>query len=157
MIIDTSKVKALLDDKTVTYDHISNATGLSKGAIYPYRSGKRKIESMSIDVASKLQGFYEENKKGEDNMDIKIKGLKKAVGEFNNWQEQARIYFDAKDLEVWTNVYPGGNESWDEYHDNSIVEVVNKRGMVASDNDYLSMRELKNICVNKLKEITLKA
>lgn len=85
-------------------------------------------------------------------MDIKITGLKKAVGDYNNWQEQARIYFDTKDLEVWTNVYPGGNESWDEHHNKNIVEVINKRGMVASDNEYLSMRELKNICVNKLKE-----
>lgn len=153
MIIDTDKVKDLLNNKTITYDHISNVTGLSKGAIYPYRSGKRKIESMSIEVASKLQKFYEENQKGEDNVDIKITGLKKAVGDYNDWQEQARVYFDTKDLEVWTNVYSGGNESWDEYHDNNIIEVVNKRGMLANDNDYLSMRELKSICVNKLKEV----
>lgn len=147
MIIDTSKVQALLNDKTITYDHISNVTGLSKGAIYPYRSGKRKIEAMSIEVASKLQKFYEENQKGENDMDINIKGLKKAVSEYNKWDEQARIYFDMEELEVWTNVYAGGNESWDE----NIVEVVSKHGMVANDNNYLSMRELKNICVNKLK------
>jgi len=153
MIINTDKVKDLLNDKSITYDHISNVTGLSKGAIYPYRTGKRKIESMSIEVASKLQQFYEKNQKGEDNMDVKIKGLKKTVGDYNNWQEQARVYFDTKDLEVWTNVYPGGNESWDEYHDKNTVEVASKRGMVASDNDYLSMRELKEVCVNKLKEI----
>jgi len=150
MIIDTNKVRALLDDKSVTYDHISDVTGLSKGAIYPYRSGKRDITAMSIEVANKLQTLYEDLQKGDGDVDVKIKGLKKAVGEFNDWKEQARIYFDKEELEVWTNVYPGGNKSWEEYHDKNIVEVINKRGMVANDNDYLSMRELKNICVNKL-------
>lgn len=151
MIIDTNKVKALLDDKNISYDHISNVTGLSKGAIYPYRSGKRDITAMSIEVAYKLQKLYEDLQKEDIKMDIKIKGLKKAVGDFNNWDEQARIYFDKQELKVWTNVYPGGNESWDEYHDPNIVEVVSKRGAVANDNDYLSMRELKNICLNLLK------
>src|SRR5690625_455890 len=144
MIIDTNKVRALLDDKSVTYDHISQVTGLSKGAIYPYRSGKRDITAMSIEVANKLQTMYKKLKE-EVNVDIKIKGIKKAVGEYNNWQEQARIYFDKEDLEVWTNVYPSGNESWDEYHDENVVQVASKRGMIANDNDYLSMRELKNI------------
>jgi len=151
MIIDTKKVEALLNDESISYGHILDVTGLSKGAVYPYRSGNRDITVMSIEVASKLQNLYEEIKGEEKQMSINIKGIKKAVGEFNNWQEQARIYFDMEDLHVWTNVYPGGNESWDNYHDKNIVEVVSKRGMVAQDNDYLSMRELKNLCINKLK------
>jgi len=149
MIIDTNKIQALLDDKSISYDHIAEVTGLSKGAIYPYRVGKRDITAMSIEVANKLQSFYEKIKE-EKKMDIKIKGLKKAVGEFNKWNEQARIYFDTKELEVWTNVYAGGNESWYEYHDENIEQVVSKAGMVASDNDYLSMRELEQICIATL-------
>src|SRR5699024_5971375 len=152
MIIDTSKIRALLDNKSISYGRISEETGISKGPLFEYRSGNRDISVMTIEMANKLQTLYENIQKGDDDMDIKITGLKKAVGDYNNWQEQARIYFDAKELEVWTNVYPGGNESWDEYRDKNIVEVINKRGMVASDNEYLSMRELKNICVNKLKE-----
>lgn len=153
MIIDTDKIQALLNDKNVSYDRIAEFTGMSKGALYPYRTGKRNISAMSIEVAWKLQELHERVNKEDTTTDITIKGLKKAVGEFNNWQEQARIYFDTEELEVWTNVYPGGNDSWDNYQNNNIVEVMSKRGMVAMDNAYLSMRELKNICVNKLKEI----
>src|SRR5699024_1138303 len=152
MIIDTDKIQALLDDKRISYGRISEATGISKGPLFEYRSGKRDISIMSIDMAEKLQKLYDDIQKGDDNVDIKITGLKKAVGDYNNWQEQARIYFDIKDLEVWTNVYPGGNESWDKHHETNTVEVINKRGIVAKDNEYLSMRESKNICVNKLKE-----
>jgi len=36
-----------------------------------------------------------------------IKGIKKAVGEFNRWQGAARIYYDISDGHVWTNIYPG--------------------------------------------------
>lgn len=146
MIIDTKKVESLLNDKSVTYDHISNVTGLSKGAIYPYRSGKREITAMSIEVANKLQEMYE-NLKEEIQMDVKIKGIKKAVSEFNKWEEQARVYFDKKELKVWTNVYPGGNEAWDDYHDENIVSLTYKRGVIAQDNDYLSMRELQELCI----------
>lgn len=149
MIIDTNKIQALLDDKSISYDHIAEVTGLSKGAIHPYRTEKRELASMTIEVANKLQNFYE-NLKEEKKMNIKIKGLKKAVGEFNKWDEQARVYFDTKNLEVWTNVYAGGNESWDEYHDENIEQVVSKAGMVAGDNDYLSMRELEQICIATL-------
>lgn len=147
MIIDTKKVKALLNDKSVSYDHISNVTGLSKGAIYPYRSGKRDISAMSIEVAHKLQTFYENNLKEGNQVDVNIKGIKKAVSEFNKWEEQARIYFDKEKLEVWTNVYPGGNEAWDDYHDENIVSLTYKRGVIAQDNDYLSMRELQELCI----------
>lgn len=151
MIIDTDKVQALLDDKSISYGRISESTGISKGPLYEYRSGKRDITVMSIDMAHKLQNLYEEIKQEGNEMDINIKGLKKAVGEYNNWDEQARIYFDKSDLEAWTMVYPGGNESWENYQDDNIVEVISKRGMIANDNNYLSMRELKNICINKLK------
>lgn len=147
MIIDTKKVKALLNDKSVSYDHISNVTGLSKGAIYPYRSGKRDISAMSIEVAHKLQTFYENNLKEGNQVDVNIKGIKKAVSEFNKWEEQARVYFDKKEMKVWTNVYPGGNEAWDDYHDENIVLLTYKRGVIAQDNDYLSMRELQELCI----------
>ncbi len=148
MIIDTNKVQALLLDKNVSYDRIVEFTGMSKGALYPYRTGKRNISAMSIEVALKLQELYEGVNEEHDDVksDVKIKGLKKAVSEFNKWDEQARIYFDKNELEVWTMVYPGGNESWENYHDENIIEVASKQGAVANDNDYLSMRELKRRC-----------
>lgn len=150
MIIDTNKVQALLDDKTVSYDYIALEAGLSRGTMHRYRNGQSKLSSMTIETAAKLQDLYDKKIEEDKKMDVEIKGLKKAVGEYNKWQEQARIYFDKNELEVWANVYPGGNESWDNYHDKNIVEVASKRGAVANDNDYLSMRELKNICANKL-------
>lgn len=152
MIIDTNKIQVLLDDKSISYDHIAEVTGLSKGAIYPYRAGKRDITAMSIEVAHKLQSFYENNLKEEKQVNLKIKGIKKAVSEFNKWEEQARVYFDKEEMEVWTNVYPSGNEAWDEYHDDNIVSLTHKRGVVARDNDYLSMRELQELCLTALNQ-----
>ena len=70
---------------------------------------------------------------------IKLKGVKKAVGEFNNWQGPARIYLDRDNLSVWTVVYTDGN-SWTE-HDGDVVEIYNKLHM--SDNcNKTTMREV---------------
>lgn len=150
MIIDTNKVQAVLDDKSISYDYITSVTGLNKGVIYRYRHGQSKFNNMPLDTAIKLQEAYDLRVEEDKQVDIKIKGIKKAVGEYNKWEEQARIYFDKAGLEVWTVVYPGGTESWENYHDENIVEVVAKRGIVANDNDYLSIRGLKNICINNL-------
>lgn len=59
MIIDTAKIEALLFDETISYDQIMHQTGMSKGAIYPYRKHKRGILSMTLATAVKLQAMYE--------------------------------------------------------------------------------------------------
>lgn len=81
--------------------------------------------------------------------DIKLVGLKKAVGDFNKWQGAARVYFDKNDLSVWTNVYASGNE-WEEHQDKNIVEVLAKTSLAARD-DKTSMRELQALCEAALK------
>lgn len=63
MKIDLEKVQALLDG-AVTYDRIVKETGVSKGVIYPYRTGKRPIENMTIRTALKLQKLHEDDKNG---------------------------------------------------------------------------------------------
>ena len=77
---------------------------------------------------------------------MKIKGVKKAVGEFNHWQGAARIYFDRSTGKVWTNVYtaPGW---WDEYHDNAIVEVCSKATCsMCQRDDRITMDMLCSLC-----------
>lgn len=78
----------------------------------------------------------------------KITGIKKAVGEFNNWQGAARIYFDKSTGKVWTDVYTAPCW-WSEYHDANIVEVYSKAtfSMCERDNK-MSMAELRTICEN---------
>lgn len=83
-------------------------------------------------------------------METTIKGLKKAVGEFNAWQGAARIYFDTSDKSVWCNVYtsPG---NWDEYHNNSISEIAHKATIVMAERDNkITMKQLKEICERSL-------
>lgn len=60
----------------------------------------------------------------------KIKGVKKAVSEYNSWmsgQGKARyayIMYDKNTGEVWTDVYDDlGRNTWDEYHDKSIINI----------------------------------
>lgn len=60
MIIDTEKIEALLFDQSVSYDQIMHQTGMSKGAIYPYRKHQRSIMSMTLSTAHKLQTMYDE-------------------------------------------------------------------------------------------------
>ena len=80
---------------------------------------------------------------------MKIKGIKKAVGEFSRWQGQARIYLDLDDLEVWTDVYTGGNDSWTEHRKRNIVELKSKR---FPGTDTITMNELRQLCLFELKK-----
>lgn len=64
MIIDTTKIEALLFDDAVSYDQIRRQTGMSKGAIYPYRKRQRSIMSMTMATAHKLQTMHDELQKG---------------------------------------------------------------------------------------------
>lgn len=142
MKLDINKVEKIINDKNVSYDRITAETGMSKGAIYPYRSGEREIEKMQIENALKLEKLYKKIKE-EPEMDIKIKGIKKAVGEFNNDPNAVRIYLDKKKLEVWANVYASLSE-WDEYHDENIIEVASRENF---EDRTITMRELTELCI----------
>lgn len=77
---------------------------------------------------------------------MKIKGVKKAVGE---WQHNdclaRRVYLNVQTREVWTNVYVSLN-SWTEYHDTHIVNVVSAQAYPFSTCK-LTMHELTRIAL----------
>jgi hypothetical protein len=73
-------------------------------------------------------------------MEKKIKGIKKAVGDYNRWDGQARIYHDRSTGDTWTRTYPAGNKSWNEYRDPDVIEVHSKN---SRSREKISMKELK--------------
>lgn len=83
-------------------------------------------------------------------METKIRGIKKAVGEFSHWQGAARIYFDRSTGEVWTNIYTSPCW-WNEYHDDAIVQVASKStwSMWERD-DRITMEELRGLCARAM-------
>jgi len=142
MIIDTKKIEDLLNSNVSSLE-IQYKTGVRNEAISKYRSGANDIKNMTLDTAEKLCNF-----KGGTTMDVKIKGLKKAVGDFNNWQGAATVYLDKKEMKVWTNVYTNGGD-WDDYHDQNIVQVLSKatNSILERDNK-TTMRQLSEAVVN---------
>lgn len=77
--------------------------------------------------------------------EIKITGLKKAVGTYNgNNINSVRIFFDTADGKVWANEYASGNE-YSVYHQDTIHEVLTKASLEASWNK-TTMVELKKLC-----------
>lgn len=146
MKLDISKVEKILKDTNVSYNRIKEYTGMSKGAIYPYRTGERGVEKMQIENALKLEELYNKIKE-EPEMDIKIKGVKKAVGDFNNDPNAVRIYFDKEEKEAWANIYAHLGDC-DDYHDKNIVEVANRDSF---ENRTITMRELTELCISHIQ------
>ncbi len=150
MIIDTQKIEKLLGSP-ISGDQIEANTGIGKKTIWNYRNGKAKLYNMTIGNAYKLCLFWDENG-GKEMIDVNIKGVKSAVGDFNKWQGAARIYFDNLALKAWTNVYtsPG---SYDDYHDNNIVEIFSKATNNMAERDLkITMIQLKEMCAEWLDE-----
>lgn len=150
MIIDTQKIEKLLWSP-ISGDQIEASTGIGKKTIWNYRNGKAKLDNMTIGNAYKLCLFWDENG-GKEMIDVNIKGVKSAVGDFNKWQGAARVYFDTLALKVWTNVYtsPG---SYDDYHDNNIVEIFSKATNNMAERDLkITMIQLKEMCAEWLNE-----
>lgn len=148
MIIDVKKIEKLLESD-ISGDRIESYTGIGKKTIWNYRNGKAKLENMTIGNALKLCKFWDENKE-EEEMEIKIAGVKSAVGDFNNWQGAARIYFDRSDEKVWTNIYAGPGQ-WDDYHDDNVVKILSKatNNMLERD-DKTSMYQVKKLCAEAI-------
>lgn len=150
MIIDTEKLNRLFASD-VSSDRVAAETDTAKMQYYNYKHGKVPLESMQLGYAMKLQQLQEKlEKEMELKMElnnVKIKGLKKAVSEFNKWTGAARIYFDKEGLEVWTNVYSGPGE-WDEYSNEAISEVIEKgTHTMESGWNKTTMAEVENRCL----------
>lgn len=137
--------KLLASDKTA-YE-ISQATGMSPSNITDLRVGKRKIDNITLANAEKLQDYQVNSslrtEEGEAIENLKIKGLKKAVGDFNDWQGHAVIFYDKEEHKAWTEVYASSNE-WVEYHDEEVVSLHEKDDFLGRDNK-TSMREIKRL------------
>ena len=62
---------------------------------------------------------------------LKIKGLKKAIGEYKRYNaggyyspEYGRLMFDIESGELWTDYfYSIGHNSWNQYHSESIINL----------------------------------
>ena len=143
--------KLLASDKTA-YE-IAQATGMSPSNITDLRNGKRKLDNVTLAKAEKLYD-YQVNRNirtAEDEAiaELKVKGLKKALGDFNDWQGHAVIFYDKEDRKAWTEVYASSN-SWTEYHDDVVVSIREKDDFLGRDNK-TSMREIKRAIVNLQK------
>lgn len=139
--------KLLASDKTA-YE-IAQATGMSPSNIADLRNGKRKIDNITLANAEKLYDYQINGslrtQEDEAIEKLKIKGLKKAVGDFNDWQGHAVIFYDKEEQKAWTEVYASSN-SWSEYHDDAVIAIHQKDDFLGRDNK-TSMREIKRLVV----------
>jgi hypothetical protein len=137
--------KLLASDRTA-YE-IAQATGMSPSNITDLRVGKRKIDNITLANAEKLHDYQVNGnmRTAEDKAieNLKIKCLKKAVGDFNDWQGHAVIFYDKEERRAWTEVYASSN-SWSEYHDDAVVSLHQKDDFLGRDNK-TSMREIKRL------------
>ena len=137
--------KLLASDKTA-YE-ISQATGMSPSNITDLRVGKRKLDNVTLANAEKLYDYKMNGSTGTDEdeaiAELKVKGLKKAVGDFNDWQGHAVIFYDKEEQIAWTETYASSNE-WVEYHDDEVVSLHEKDDFLGRDNK-TSMREIKRL------------
>ena len=137
--------KLLASDKTA-YE-IAQATGMSPSNIADLRTGKRNLDNITLANAEKLYDYQINGslrtQEDEAIENLKIKGLKKAVGDFNDWQGHAVIFYDKEDRRAWAEVYASSN-SWSEYHDDAVIAIHQKDDFLGRDNK-TSMREIKRL------------
>ena len=137
--------KLLASDKTA-YE-IAQATGMSPSNIADLRTGKRNLDNITLANAEKLYDYQINGslrtQEDEAIEKLKIKGLKKAVGDFNDWQGHAVIFYDKEEQKAWTEVYASSN-SWSEYHDDAVIAIHQKDDFLGRDNK-TSMREIKRL------------
>lgn len=142
MIINTQEVESLIKS-TVPALQISEETGLNVKGITNYRTGRAKLSNMTRGYLEKLQQFYNDHKEDTPMEQLKITGIRKAVGDFNNWQGAARVYFDPTDMSVWTNVYGGPGEE-NHYDDPAITQIAQKATTRMDErDDRITMRQIR--------------
>ena len=91
------EIESLLASDKTAYE-IAQATGMSPSNIADLRNGKRKLDNVTLANAEKLYD-YQINGSLRTNEDeaidnLTVKGLKRAVGDFNDWQGHAVIFYD---------------------------------------------------------------
>ena len=140
------EIESLLASDKTAYE-IAQATGMSPSNITYLRNGKRKLDNVTLANAEKLYD-YQINSSTRTNENeaidnLTVNGLKRAVGDFNDWQGHAVIFYDKEEKRAWTEVYASSNE-WVEYHDEEVVSLHQKDDFLGRDNK-TSMREIKRL------------
>ncbi len=142
MIINTDQVKSVLKSD-FTAPQIAEESGLKPRNINNYRQGLADFENMNLKYLAGLQKFYNDHKGDKPMEQLKITGIRKAVGDFNNWQGAARVYFDPTDMSVETYVYEGSG-SYEEFDDPKIVEIAQKAtNRMDERDDRITMRQVR--------------
>lgn len=137
MIIDTEEVQKLIDsDFSAT--QIGKEMDLSIKNITRYRSGEYALENMTLKYLSGLQKFYSAHKDDPKPIKIKIKGIRKAVTDFNGSNKKAWVYLDPRRECVWT--------AYDRGYDKNIVEIARK----TEKQPKITMLEIKNLVLKVL-------
>lgn len=149
MIINTDQVKSVLKSD-FTAPQIAEESGLKPRNIQNYRKGAADFENMNLKYLSGLQKFYDDHKEDTPMEQLKITGIRKAVGAFNDWQGAARVYFDPSDMSVWTNVYGGPGEE-NHYDDPAITQIAQKAtNRMDERNDRITMRRIREAVAEAL-------
>ena len=87
---------------------------------------------------------------------MKIKGLKKAIGDYKLANEEGYhsprygyLMFDKEDGEIWTDeFYSLGHNEWKEYHSDTIVDI----GKMMSDQEIkINMKNVKDFICNSFE------
>jgi len=142
MIINTDQVKSVLKSD-FTAPQIAEESGLKPRNINNYRQGLADFENMNLRYLVGLQKFYNNHKEDTPMEQLKITGIRKAVGNFNDWQGAARVYFDPTNMSVWTNVYGGPGEE-DHYDDPAITQIAQKATTRMDErDDRITMRQIR--------------
>lgn len=142
MIINTDQVKSVLKSD-FTAPQIAEESGLKPRNINNYRQGLADFENMNLKYLAGLQKFYNNHKEDTPMEQLKITGIRKAVGAFNDWQGAARVYFDPSDMSVWTNVYGGPGEE-NHYDDPAITQIAQKAtNRMDERDDRITMRQVR--------------
>lgn len=88
MIVDTEKIKKLLDSKNISSTQIQKITGFHRKNIWNYRTGKTKLMNMQLHVLIRLQECYDQT----HTTLMKYKNFEQVINSFNNRYVQTEIY-----------------------------------------------------------------
>lgn len=142
MIINTENIQELLKSDYPS-TQIGTETKLNISGINNYRTGKSKLENITLKYIEGLQQFYNDHHGETNHKKVNIKGIRKAVGIFNDWQGAARVYFDPSDTSVWTKTYTDPGE-WDRYEDSKIIQIAQKATNRINERDNtITMRQIR--------------
>ena len=120
--------------------------------IPPVMMQELRITPEDRDIVLTLEDNQIIIEKGEKEMEIKrFKGIKAAVGQFNDWQGHAEIMLNRETGKVWCDVFASGQE-WIEYSE-EVSRLMSKSAVRMDErDDKTSMREINERAEEKMKE-----